>query len=128
MTPRFPGGRTRAGTRRSTSARASDLTARRATGAVRPAGTLPRLVEGRNVGPRLPIWCFGGMCLFAGAAIVVAGHGTFLRGDDWDIIFARWGLSPDALLAPHNEHLIVTQVIFYEAARKLAGWHYGAYA
>lgn len=65
--------------------------------------------------------------MVAGAAIFVAGHGTFFAGDDWEMMLTRWGVSPDALLIPHNEHLVATQVLLYEATRKIAGWHYGAY-
>ena len=76
---------------------------------------------------RLPIVCFAGLCVVAGAAIFVAGQGTFFAGDDWEMMLTRWGVSPDALLIPHNEHLVATQVLLYEATRKIAGWHYGAY-
>jgi hypothetical protein len=76
---------------------------------------------------RLAIALFAVLCLVAGAVLVLMGHGTFFWGDDWDMVLRRFGLSTDTLLTPHVNHLVATQVLFYEGVRGVAEWHYGAY-
>jgi hypothetical protein len=80
-----------------------------------------------GINRRLAAVVFALVCAFAVGMIAYTGRGTFFVADDWDMMLARRGLSPDTLLVPHVNHLVATQVFFYEAIRGVAGWHYGAY-
>jgi hypothetical protein len=80
-----------------------------------------------GINRRLAAVVFAIVCAFAAGMIAYIGRGTFFVADDWDMMLARQDLSPDTLLFPHVNHLVATQVLFYEAIRGVAGWHYGAY-
>lgn len=80
-----------------------------------------------GVRPRAAFVLFGLLCLAAGAVIFLSQHGAFFAGDDWDMVLRRFGLSGDTLLTPHVNHLVATQILFYEGVRGVADWHYGAY-
>jgi hypothetical protein len=56
------------------------------------------------------------------AALLVAWQAnlTFLI-DDWDLLLYRRGLSVDAILEPHNEHIIAGPALAYKAIQVLFG-------
>jgi hypothetical protein len=67
---------------------------------------------------RLPI-----AVVCAASAVVVVALGTRLTffNDDWFILLQRPGLNADAVLAPHNGHLIALPVLVYKAFVELFG-------
>lgn len=41
--------------------------------------------------------------------------------DEWDFLLHRSGFSPDAILAPHNEHIAVVPVLIYKTLQSVFG-------
>jgi hypothetical protein len=67
-----------------------------------------------------------GISAVAAAVIADAGRDTVFRGDDWDLLLHRRGISLDELLAPHNEHLLALQVAVQNAVVAVVGPDYVA--
>jgi hypothetical protein len=83
--------------------------------------------EATGVSRRLSVVLFALVTLAAGAFVFLTSHDAFFFGDDWDMVLRRFGLSGDTLFTPHVNHLVATQILFYEGLRGVADWHYGAY-
>jgi hypothetical protein len=57
---------------------------------------------------------FAVLALAAAGLILNAGRGLTLFGDDWAFATLRRGWTPDAFLAPHNEHVSIVLAIVYK--------------
>jgi len=63
-----------------------------------------------------------GLALLAAAAVLLSyGHGLTWFQDSWEFLMNRRGLSADALLQPHNEHIVLIPVLITQLSLRLFG-------
>ena len=77
--------------------------------------------------PWQPWVILGAVLLVSSAVAFWAGRDTVFRGDDWDLLLFRGGVSWNVFLAPHNEHLSALLVAAFKAIPTIAGPHYAAF-
>lgn len=63
-----------------------------------------------------------GLALLAAAAVLLSyGSGLTWFQDSWEILMNRRGFSADALLAPHNEHIVLFPVLIAQLSLRVFG-------
>jgi hypothetical protein len=63
-----------------------------------------------------------GLALLAAAAVLLSyGHGLTWFQDSWEFLMNRRGFSADALLTPHNEHIVLIPVLITQLSLRLFG-------
>jgi hypothetical protein len=72
-----------------------------------PGRGAPRGISGREYG------ALAALLLFAGAFILIVGHGLTFRHDEWDFIESRDTGGADAFLQPFNGHFSLVPVAIY---------------
>jgi hypothetical protein len=69
----------------------------------------------------LPALLLGAALAAAAAMTLVLTSGMTFFGDSWELLMNRRDLTLDALLKPHNEHLVAIPVLIEQACLRLFG-------
>jgi len=61
-----------------------------------------------------PLLCLAVGLIASGAVLIALGAHLTFYADEWEMVLWRHGLNADAILDPHNDHIVVGVVIFYK--------------